>query len=330
MSKLVNQLSCRTPSIEFPAVAPVKAVAVLCAVLVAAACACAQTNEAAGQESANETVAPLVVDGVQAGDVFGLGKSVVVRGSVKQGVVAFGGDVIVEGRVEGDVAAVGGSIVQREGSYIGGDVIVLGGAYHHGKTAPGRNPASTTVMYAGYEEELRRMARDPTALLTPRPSPAFLGQRLLAALFWFIVSLVLTAAAPEAIGRAAARLQMTSLHVAVIGFLSSVVMSFGVLAALRFLPSMLGTLIGIMAILLLVVAHLFGRVVINAATGRWLQRVFAPNGGRSAAVALLLGAIFWTIIISLPYVWLPAIAGLSVTSLGLTLTARHRSGWKHA
>lgn len=303
--------------------------AAACAVLIAAACVCAQTNEVVGQKTAGEAVAPLVVDGVQAYDVFGLGKSVVVRGSVKQGVVAFGGDVVVEGRVEGDVAAIGGSVVQREGSYIGGDVIVLGGAYHHGKTAPGRNPSSTTVMYAGYEQELRNVARHPTSLLVPRWSPAYLGQRLLAALFWFIVSLALTAATPGAVGRAAARLQLTSLRVAVIGLLGAVVMAFGVPAALRFLPPTVGALVGITALLLIVVAHLFGRVVINAATGRWLQRMFLPKGDRSEAVALLLGAIFWTTIISLPYVWLLAVAGLSVTSLGLALTARHR-GWKRA
>ena len=303
--------------------------AATCAVLIAAACVCAQTNEAVGQKIAGDVVAPLVVDGVQAGDVFGLGKSVVVRGSVKQGVVAFGGDVVVEGRVEGDVAAIGGSIVQREGSYIGGDVIVLGGAYHHGKTAPGRDPSSTTVMYAGYEQELRNAARHPTSLLVPRWSPAYLGQRLLAALFWFIVSLALTAATPDAVSRAAARLQLTSLRVAVIGLLGAVVMAFGVPVALRFLPPTVGALVGITALLLIVVAHLFGRVVINAATGRWLQRMFLPKGDRSEAVALLLGAIFWTTIISLPYVWLLAVAGLSVASLGLALTTRHRGGWKH-
>ena len=324
----MNQLSYREPPIRFSALAPLKTVAVVGVILIASTCVRAQTNEGAGQKIAGEMVAPLVVDDVQACDVFGLGKSVVVRGRVKQGVVAFGGDVVVEGRVEGDVAAIGGSIVQREGSYIGGDVIVLGGAYIHSKTAPGRNPASTTVMYAGYEQELRNAARHPTSLLVPRWSPAYLGQRLLAALFWFIVSLALTAAAPDTTSRAAARLQLTSLRVAVIGLVGAVVMAFGVPAALRFLPTAVGALVGITTLLLIVVAHLFGRVVINAATGRWLQRVFLPKGDRSEAVALLLGALFWTIIISLPYVWLLAVAGLFVTSLGLALTARYRGGWK--
>ncbi|HEX8652800.1 MAG TPA: hypothetical protein VF708_18435 [Pyrinomonadaceae bacterium] len=270
----------------------------------------------------------LEVSGVEEGDVFGLGKSVIISGTVKKGVIAFGGDVTVAGRVEGDVASIGGSVIQREGSYIGGDVWVFGGAYHHGKSAPGRNPESTTIMYAGYEQELRELMRDPSTLLMPRWSLAYLGQRLLAVLFWFIVSLALTAATPGAVSRAMTRLQLTSLRVAVIGFLGSIMCSFGVLACLRVLPTVVSAFVGIMALLLLIVAYLFGRVVIHAATGRWLQHRFLPEGKRSESVALLLGASVWAVILSLPYVWPLVVAGLLVTSLGLALTARYRLGWK--
>ena len=247
---------------------------------------------------------------------------------MKKGVIAFGGDVTVDGRVEGDVASVGGSVIQHEGSYIGGDVWVFGGAYHHGKSAPGRNPESTTIMYAGYEQELRALMRDPSTLLMPRWSLAYLGQRLLAVLFWFIASLALTAVTPGAVGRAVARLQLTSLRVAVIGFTGSIVCSFGVLACLRVLPTLVSAFVGVMALLLLIVAYLFGRVVIHAATGRWLQHRFLPEGKRSESAALLLGAGVWAVFLSLPYVWPLVVAGLLVTSLGLALTARYRLGWK--
>lgn len=287
----------------------------------------AHAQEMAGGTRAENSEA-LVVDGVENGDLFGLGKSVIIIGTVKKGVIAFGGDVIVSGRVEGDVAAIGGSVFQREGSYIGGDVWVFGGAYHHDKTAPGRNPESTTIMYAGYEQELRELMRDPSTLLMPRWSFVYLGQRLLAVLFWFIASLALVAVTPGAVSRAVARLQLTSLRVAMIGFTGAIVSSFGVLACLRVLPTVVSAFVGIMAILLLIVAYLFGRVVIHAATGRWLQRRFLPEGKRSESVALLLGAGVWAIILSLPYVWPFLVAGLLVTSLGLALTARYRLGWK--
>ncbi len=271
---------------------------------------------------------PLIVEGDACKDVFGLGQSVVVRGNVQHGVMSFGGDVIVEGRVEGDVAAVGGSVMQRDGSYIGGDVLVIGGTYHHGKTAPGREQTSTTIMYAGYEDELRELARNPAMLLTPRWTLAAIGVRVLAVLFWFVVSLALTAATPGAISRAATRLHLTSLRVAVIGFLGAVVIGFGAPAASLVLPPVVSALVGALALLLLLVAYLFGRVAIHAATGRWLQRVLLAERNRSESIALLLGTVFWVVVLSLPYVWVFGVAGLVVTSLGLALTARYPLGWR--
>jgi hypothetical protein len=277
---------------------------------------------------AEDAGAAIVIDGDYARDVFGMGRTVVVRGQVRHGVMAFGADVVVEGRVEGDVAALGGSVFQREGSFIGGDVWVFGGSYHHGKGAPGRDPASATVMYAGYEQELREATRNPASILAPRWTLPSLGVRVLSVLFWFIVSLALTAATPGPISRAAARLQLTSLRVALIGVLGVVVIGFGVPVSLHVLPPAVGVFVGALASLLLVVAYLFGRVAIHAATGRWLQRLLLDERNRSESVALLLGALFWALVLSLPYLWALAAAALVVTSLGLALTARYRLGWK--
>jgi hypothetical protein len=272
----------------------------------------------------------LIVEGDDTKDVFGMGRSVIVRGRVKHGVMAFGGDVFVEGqgRVEGDVGVIGGTITQSENSFIGGDVLVIGGAYHHGKTAPGREPESKTIMFAGYEEELRELGRNPLSLLEPKWTMASFGLRVLSILFWFIISLGLTAATPGAISRAATRLQLTSLRVAVIGLLATIVLAFGVPVALHLLPPVLGLFIGALSILLLFVAYLFGRVAIHAATGRWLQRLLLSEEQRSESIALLLGASFWAVVLSLPYLWALAVAGLVVTSLGLALTVRYRIGWK--
>src|SRR2546423_9928368 len=216
--------------------------------------------------------APVVVDGVNEHDVYGFGQTIIVRGTVKHGAAAFGGDVIVEGAVEGDVAAIGGSVIQREGARIGGDVIVLGGIYHHGKSAPDRDPKSVTIMYAGYEDQLRRVMRDPFSVLHPQLSAVFFGTRLLAILIWFVVALALTAVMPNTISRAVTRLQLTSLRVALIGLIGSIVITLGVLGSLWLLPSIFGAAISVMALLLAIVATVFGRVVIVAATGRWLQR----------------------------------------------------------
>ncbi len=268
-----------------------------------------------------------VIDGVSNSTVFGLGQSIRITGTVKQGAIAFGGDVIVEGTVDGDVAAIGGSVIQREASRIGGDVIVVGGIYYHGKSAPGRDPQSVTIMYAGYEDQLRHVMREPFSLLHPQLTPAFLGLRLLAILFWFIVSLALTAVMPNTVSRAVARLNLARVRVALIGLLGSIVITVGVIACLLVLPEVIGALISILALLLVLVATVFGRVVIFAATGQWLQRRFLSRI-KSESITLLMGVAFWVAMASLPFVWPIVIAGLLVTSLGLALTARYRISWK--
>jgi hypothetical protein len=300
-----------------------KTIALLAALLVWVIVAQAQV---AGDEHPGDPQAK-VIDGVVGATVFGMGQSIRITGSVKEGAIAFGGDVIVEGTVDGDVASIGGSVIQREGSRIGGDVIVIGGIYHHGKAAPGRDPKSVTIMYAGYEDQLRHVMREPFSLLRPQLSAIFLGTRLLAILVWFIIALALTAVMPNTVSRAVARLQLTSLRVAVIGLLGSIVVTLGVFVSLLVLPPVIGAVISIMALLLVIVATLFGRVVIFLATGRWLQRHFLPRL-QSESVTLLLGVTFWVVMASLPYVWPIIIAGLLVVSLGLALTARYRMSWK--
>lgn len=269
----------------------------------------------------------VLVNGVTDSTVFGIGSSVRVTGTVKQGAMSFGGDVIVEGVVEGDVATIGGNVIQRAGSRIGGDVIVLGGTYTADASAQ-RGPNAETIMYAGYQQELRDMMRDPTGLLSPRWSPTFLGTRLLVVLFWFIVSLALTAVMPGTISRGVARLQLTSLRVAGIGLIGVVVLLSGVGLTLWIMPEPIRVLVGLLALLLLLVASVFGRVILYAATGRWLQRKYITVGKNSEAVALLLGTSFWVLLTSLPYVWPVLAVFVLIISFGLALTARYRVGWK--
>jgi len=271
---------------------------------------------------------PHVVDGVSETIVYALGHSLRINGTARNGAFALGGDVIVQGTVDGDVAAIGGSVIQLEGARINGDVMVVGGTYRHVDKEPLRSPGAQSIIYTGYEQELKNLMRNPKDLLAPRWSAGYIGLRLLAILFWFIVSLALTAAMPGTIGRGIARLQLTLGRVAIIGVVGSLIIGPGVILSLRYLPYAIGLLIGLMALLLIVVALLFGRVIIYAATGRWLQRKLLKNGSNSEALALLLGTTFWITLSSLPYIWPVVVAVVLVTSLGLALTARYRVGWR--
>ncbi|HEV7798223.1 MAG TPA: hypothetical protein VGO73_08715 [Pyrinomonadaceae bacterium] len=271
---------------------------------------------------------PYILEGISETIVYTVGHSLRINGTAKKGAVAVGGDVIVQGTVDDDVAAIGGSVIQLEGARINGDIMVVGGAYRHADKEPLRSPASQTIMVSGYEQELRNIMRNPKDLLAPHWSARSIGFRILAILFWFIVSLALTAAMPGTISRGIARLQLTSLRVALIGFLGVVAIGPGTILSLRYLPTPISVVVGLMVLLLILIAGLFGRVIIYAATGRWLQRKFVKRSKHSEAVALLLGTTFWIMLSSLPYVWPFVVAMLWVMSLGLALTARYRVGWK--
>lgn len=270
---------------------------------------------------------PYVVEGINDTIVYSVGHSLQINGSARNGAFALGGDVIVQGIVEGDVAAIGGSVIQLQGARIGGDVMVIGGTYRHADEVPLRSAGAQTMMLAGYEQELRNIVRNPQELLAPHWSPRSIGLRILAILFWFIISLAVTAAMPGTISRGIARLQLTSLRVAFIGLLGVVAIGPGAILSLRYLPTPISALVGLLVLLLLLIAGLFGRVMIYAATGRWLQRVL-KHQKNSEAVALLIGTTVWIILSSLPYVWPFVVAIVWVLSLGLALTARYRMGWK--
>jgi len=278
---------------------------------------------ASAQNSSNQE---MVITGNNEGTIYGLGNSVRITGTAKEA-IALGGDVIVEGTVEGDVATIGGSVIQKSGAHIGGDVMVFGGTYRTEDAHADRKPEAITIMYAGYQQELGDMMRNPTGLFSPRWTPTYLGIRLLVVLFWFVVSLAFTAVMPGTISRGVARLQLTSLRVAAIGLIGMVVVFVGVLLCLRLLPEPISVVIGLLALSLWFVAGLFGRVILYAATGRWLQRKYFPIAKHSEAIALLLGTSFWVLLTSLPYVWPFMAAFILIISFGLALTARYRVGW---
>ena len=129
--------------------------------------------------------------------------------------------------------------------------MVIGGSYRSEDPHPNRNPEAMTMMYAGYEQELRNMMNNPTGIFSPRWTSTYLGTRLLVVLFWFLVSLGFTAAMPGTISRGVARLQLTSLRVAVIGLIGLVVLFGAVPLCLWIMPEPVQAMVGLLALLLL-------------------------------------------------------------------------------
>jgi hypothetical protein len=260
-------------------------------------------------------------------EVIVIGKSVIVNKQAK-GVLAIGGDVVVEGRIEGDVAAIGGNVIQKEKAYIGGDIIVFGGAYKPESQEPLREPGKETVMFGVFEEELRNFGQNPSQIFSPTLSLSFLAQRLVLALFWFVITLVFATIAPGAVSRAVARLQLTSLKVCALGGAALLILIGGIIGGALMLPNYLSATVLLLGALLLVLGYVFGRVSLQVSVGKLVQKHLLPENNRSETIAILIGVLIWTVLLSLPYIWILALFTVFAAGCGLVLTGRAGLKWR--
>lgn len=260
-------------------------------------------------------------------EVIAFGKTVIIRKQAKLA-VSLGGDVVVEGKVFGDVASIGGSVVQRDGAYIGGDVFAVGGEYKPESQDPLREPGRETVMFAGYEEEIRNLIQNPTSILSPSLSPAFFAQRLLSILFWFVISLGLTTIAPGAVSRSIARFHLSTVKIVALGAAAFVVTTIAVSCAAYVLPNYISLIFGAMMLVLFMLSYGFGRVALHVSVGKLLQKYAFGDRNRSEALTILIGVLVWTILLSIPYLWTLALFVLFSAGIGLVLTGRPQGNWQ--
>jgi len=254
--------------------------------------------------------------------VIAVAKTVVVKHSAKD-VFVFGGDVVIEGNVSGDVGVIGGKITQKEGAFIGGDVIVIGGAYKPDGAQPLRTAGKETIVFGILEDELRDLGRNPESILSPSLTPAFFAQRILSALFWFVVTFGFATIAPGAVSRAIARTKLSPTKVAGFGLAGLIGSLLLVSTASTALPEYLSVIVWLMVVGLLMLAYLFGRVTLQLSIGKYLQKQLLPRYKSNETIAILLGVLVWTVLLSLPYVWILAVLAVFAAGVGLVITARN-------
>lgn len=277
--------------------------------------------------STSEDEKTLIIEDAKDSEVLAFGKNVIIKQHAK-GVFAFGGDIIIEGRVDEDVAVIGGSITQKEGAFIGGDVIVWGGTYQPENPKPLRNAEKQTVIISVFEEEFRNFAQHPTQIFSTELTWTFLLWRILSILFWFGVSFAFTTISPGGISRAVARFQLSTLKVLAIGMSGFLLTTIGIMASVAFLPGYMSGIISLMSMFLLILAYVFGRVTLQVSLGKLVQKHLLPESKHSETLAILLGVIAWTIILSVPYLWTFALILLFAASIGLVFTARTKKSWQ--
>lgn len=276
--------------------------------------------------STTEDGQTLIIDDAGS-EVLAFGKNVIVKKHA-QGVFAFGGDIIVEGTVDADVATIGGSVTQREGALIGGDVIVIGGTFNAEGKQPLRNPEKQTVVFGVFEEEFRSFAQNPSSIFSPALTWSFVAQRVLSILFWFVITFTLTTISPGGVSRAAARFQLGSAKVLGLGIAGLLGTGAAILLSAAYLPGYLAGLVPLMIIFLLFLAFIFGRVALQVSFGKFLQKHLIPDNMQSETLAILLGVVGWTLILSVPYLWTLALIVVFAASVGLVFTARSGNPWQ--
>ncbi len=259
-------------------------------------------------------------------NVVAFGKNVVVNKSAK-GVFVMGGDVKINGNVEGDVGVIGGSVTQAKDAFIGGDIIVIGGSYKPEIEHPLRTMGKETVMLGIFEDEIRGFARDPSSIFTPSLTSAYFAQRLLSILFWFLISIGLATIAPGGISRAVTRLKLSSLKVALFGSLGLAAVIFIVAVGVTTLPNYISGIAGLMALILLSLSYILGRVTLHVLVGKYLQKHLLGDGFRSEAIAILIGVVAWTVMLSIPYGWTVGVLCLFISGVGLVLTSKTHTDW---
>ncbi len=279
------------------------------------------------QITTNQEDNTVVVESAPDMEILSYGKTVIIKKEAK-GVLTFGADIIIEGRVEGDVAAIGGSVIQKENAYIGGDVIILGGKYRPESANPLRNEGKETVMYAGYEEELRDLTQNPLQIFSPAISLAFVAQRIISVLFWFIISLAFATIAPGAVSRAIARFSLSTTKVIAIGFFAFLAAAVCLIGGFSILPTYLSAVFGMMVFMMLLLAYVFGRVALQVSFGKLVQKHLLSEKNQSETLAILIGVVVWTLLLSIPYLWTFALLALFSAGIGLVLTAKTPTGWK--
>lgn len=260
-------------------------------------------------------------------EILSYGKSVIVKKEAK-GVLTFGADIIIEGRVEGDVAAIGGSVIQKEGAFIGGDVIVIGGKFKPESENPLRNDGKQTIMYAGYEEELKSISQNPAQIFSPSMSLAFLAQRIILVLFWFVISLAFATIAPGAVSRAIARINLSTTKVIAIGFFAFLATTIFLIGGFSILPTYLSAVFGMMVSVMFLLAAIFGYVALNVSFGKLIQKHLLSKKNQSETLAIFSGVVGWTVLLSIPYIWTFALLAIFSVGIGLVLTARTPNVWK--
>jgi len=140
----------------------------------------------------------------------------------------------------------------------------------------------------------------------------------------------MTTIAPGAVSRAVARIHLSSLKVCALGGAALILVLTLIVGGVVLLPNYISATLAFMGMMLLVVGYMFGRVSLQLSFGKYIQKRFLPESSRSETLAVLLGVMVWTFLLSLPYVWLIGLFVIFAVGIGLIATGWAPAKWQNA
>jgi hypothetical protein len=260
---------------------------------------------------------------LRSGDVVTLGRVVLLEGELAGSLVLVGGGPArVSGHIRRDLILLGANAIVAPGAAIDGDVVAVGGdlTFEEGASAEASVHGQIRTISALEAAVLAELKTSP--VLVQAISPLLLSFRLFLLFLWLVVSLLFLLAAPRTLSRAASGAPPRLAYHAALG--ATTVLTAVLLAAflLSVLPARPALSFGVILLVSLVAAKVFGLSALFLVLGRRLARGVGREGllfGDPAAVAL--GLVSLGVISLVPVVG-PIVWGLaSLTGIGVSLAA---------
>ena len=139
----------------------------------------------------------------------------------------------------------------------------------------------------------------------------------------------MTTIAPGAVSRAVARIHLSPLKVYALGGAAFVAIMGFIIGGALVLPNYLSATLAFMGMLILLLGYVFGRVALQVSFGKLLQKYILSEHIRSETLAILFGVLAWTLLLSLPYLWVIALFSVFAAGIGLVLTGRAVPRWQN-
>jgi hypothetical protein len=249
--------------------------------------------------------------------IVAIGRDLWIEGQALQNAAVLQGNALIEGSVEGDVIALGGDIHLTATARVGGDVYALGGQV---ELAPGALVRGQTAAFPDAPATFLVLMEGPALGLAAWSKP-LLAAKFAVVFAWLLVAMVVLAmGGEESLRRTGETLRRQPLHAFFVGLVALSSILVGLVLFSAFAPPAVGLPTAAIALLLMVLAKVWGTIaafeIVGGAAGRALGRPLA------APSRLTLGACSIAWIKFVPYVGTVVWSALTLIAIGASLSTR--------